>query len=507
MKSIAAIFLAVLSGLTSITACAADSIPVRPEKIEFPPFKYTPPAPEDFRVMLPSGPVAYVVPDRQLPLVNIVVYIHVGDYLQPAGKEGLAGLTGWLLTHGGAGTNSADQLQERVAFLGAQLDSSIGETEGTVSLNLLSKDLDEGLGILRDVLFAPRFEEDKITLRKQQILQDMQQRNDDSRNIEEREAGFLAYGTNFWANDYSTSNSIDSITHSDIATFHRQWFFPSNFVVAVSGDFDRDEMTGKLERLFSPRHPPVASWHELHHEMPPPIPTNTVFAPPGVYLVNKPDVNQGRVSVMLPGMMRYSPDYYAVILMNDILGGGGFTSHIMSRVRVDEGLAYDAHSIFPGGIYYPFAFEAGFQSKSRTVPYATSLVVEEIARMTTNQVKESELNDAKRAFVNSFPRTFATKAQTAAVFARDEFTGRYARDPHFWAELRSRIEAVTMSDVLRTAQKYLTPGKLVILVVGNEKEISLGYPGHAVKLSDLGKITELPLRDPMTMKPMEHAAK
>jgi len=504
MKFLRSIFVATLMGMVSLTVVrAADAIPDRPEKITFPPFKYEPPVPENYRVQLKSGPVAYVVPDKQLPLVNVTIYVLVGQYLEPAGKEGLAELTGWLLRHGGAGTNTAEQLEERVAFLGAELDASIGETEGTVSLNLLSKDTDEGLGILRDVLFEPRFQADKIALRKLQILQDMEQRNDDSSGIEGREADFLSYGENFWANHYSTSNSITSITATDIAQFHHQWFAPSNFVVAVSGDFDRDAMVAKLEQLFSRHTGPVTSWHDFPQMTPPPIPTNTVFAAPGIYLVNKPDVDQGRVSFILPGILRYNPDYYAVILMNDILGGGGFTSHIMSRVRSDEGLAYDAHSYFPGGTYYPLTFTAGFQSKSRTVSYAASIVKEEIVKMTTNVVKDTELSDAKRAFINRFPQTFATKSATASIFAHDEFMGRYARDPHFWAELRSRIEAVTTDDVLRVSKKYLVPDKLVILVVGNKDDILLGYPNHPVKLSDLGNIIDLPLRDPMTMQPMK----
>ncbi len=95
-----------------------------------------------------------------------------------------------------------------------------------MSLNLLSKDLDEGLAILREVLTAPRFQDDKIALRKQQMLQAMKQRNDDSADIEGREAGFLAFGENFWANRYSTAASVDSITRADLEEFHQKWFHP-----------------------------------------------------------------------------------------------------------------------------------------------------------------------------------------------------------------------------------------------------------------------------------------
>ena len=184
MKFLPTFLLAATLTLTLATATRADDIPDRPEKLSFPPFKYEPPVPDNFRVQLKSGPVAYIVPDHERPLVNLTIYVRTGTYLEPAGKEGLAELTGWLLTHGGAGTNSADQLQERLAFLAANLGANIGDTEGTVSLNLLSKDLDEGLGILRDVLYAPRFQDDKIALRKSQILQAMKQRNDDSSEIE-----------------------------------------------------------------------------------------------------------------------------------------------------------------------------------------------------------------------------------------------------------------------------------------------------------------------------------
>jgi zinc protease len=274
--------------------------------------------------------------------------------------------------------------------------------------------------------------------------------------------------------------------------FHRRYFHPASMVAAVSGSFSRGEMLRKLEAAFAgwPSPKPVV----------PPVPATIASAAPGLYRVEK-DVNQGRVSIGLPTVKRDHPDVYALEVMNEILGGSGFTSRITRTVRSDEGLAYSAGSGLSFGVWYPGRFRAFFQSKSRSVAYAASLVMDEIRRMREGAVTAEELDTIASSLVQTFPSSFASKAQSMAVFASDEYT---KRDPSYWTTYRDRIRAVTAADVQRVARQHLVPEKMVVLVVGRQAEIDLGDEKHPVRLAELapgGRVVALPLRDPMTMKP------
>ncbi|MET0646653.1 MAG: pitrilysin family protein [Pyrinomonadaceae bacterium] len=469
-----------------------QGIPTHPRELKYTTLTYTPPKRGSYRHVLSNGVVVYAVEDHDLPLVNISTLVRTGSYLDPAGKEGLGALVGSQMRAGGTQKMTAEQFDEAADFLAAQISSGVGSTQGSANLNLLAKDVDKGLALYTDMLRTPAFQEDRLKLAKSQILQGMERRNDNTSGIEAREWSRLLYGSEHFSTKETTKASIESITRQDLVDFHQKYFQPAGFIIAASGDFNTKELLAKLEAAFK-------GWPSNKMAVPDvPKPTQTPVA--GIYTVHKADVNQGRVSIGHTGTTRDNPDSYALEIMNEILGGGGFTSRITSRVRSDEGLAYSAGSSYGMGVYYPGTFRAAFQSKSATTSQAIQIILDEITRIRTAKVSAEELETSKNSAVETFPRIFSTAAQIAGTFAQDEYTKRPA---DYWDTYRQRIAAVTAEDVQRVAQKYLDPSKLVILVVGNIDDITKGNPDHPeyslTKLAATGQIRRIPLPDPLTM--------
>src|SRR6185503_2465874 len=257
-----------------------QDIPKHPNELKYTQLNYTPPKREQYRHVLSNGVVAYLVEDHDLPLVNVATLVRTGNYLDPAGKEGLSALTGSQIRIGGTTSKSAEEFDEAAAFLAANINSSIGALQGNASLNLLAKDIDQGMGLYFDMLKNPRFQEDRIKLAKSQILQNMERRNDRTDAIEGREWGRLMYGEHFSTKE-TTKASIEGITREDMIAFHQKYYQPGGFILAVSGDFNTNEMLAKLEAA-------TKGWPSNKMAVPVvPKPTNTIVA--GVYTVNKAD--------------------------------------------------------------------------------------------------------------------------------------------------------------------------------------------------------------------------
>jgi zinc protease len=477
-----------------VTAVPASAqIPAHPRDLKYPTLTFDPPEAAKYRRVLKNKVVAFMVEDHELPLVSVMVLIKGGTYLDPAGKEGLASAVGAQMRAGGAGTMTAEQFDEEADFLAASLSTSFGATSGGASANFLVKDTDKVLDLLFAMLQKPAFQQDRIDLYTRQLVQSLARRNDNTAGIEGREWGRLIYGPDHFTTRPMTKAGAEAMTRADLVAFHAQHVHPGNFLIAVSGDFKAEEMAAKLEQR-------MAGWTAPAGYKPVPVPKPAFVPAPGVYLVNKPEVNQGRASMGHLGITRDNPDEVAVGLMNDILGGSGFTSRITNRVRSDEGLAYSAGSGYGVGTYYPGTFRAAFQSKSSTVAQAVQIILEEIDRIRAAKVSAEVLNTVKNSAIEVFPRNFSSAGAIAGLFASDELTGR---DPKYWKTYRDRVRAVTVDEIQRVAQKYLTPDKLVILAVGNADDMLKGNPDKPQYSFDTIRkgtpIVRIPLPDPNTM--------
>ena len=486
-------FFAAAAALAVAAGALAQQIPARPEQLTYPGLSYSVPDAKALQAKLANGVAVYLAEDRLLPLVNVQVLFRGGRYMEPAGKEGVAALTGTVWRTGGAGALDPKALDEELDFLAAQLATSVGDVTGSVTLNLLAKDLDRGLALLMEVIRAPRFDEARLAKAREDMLSEMKRRNDDAEDVEAREWNRLVYGESYWINRLATKASVDGITRADLAAFHKRLAAPANLVVAVAGDFKRAEMLARLNAT-------LGAWKEKGAAAPP-VPQPAESAKPGVYLVDKTDVNQGRVSIGHLGGRRPLADEAAMQVANDIYGGGGFTAWMMLRIRSDEGLAYGAYSDFEIGDLYPGEFRAYFQSKSSTCARAAQLTLDLMKKIRGEAVSAKELDTSKSSFIETFPRTFETKGLTVSRFAVDYVVGR----PHeYWTTYRDRMRAVTADSVRVAAAAHYQPDKLIVLVVGPVEEILKGHPDHPnAKLDMFGAFTRLPLRDPMTLEPLK----
>ncbi len=488
-------------GLAGASPAAAQAIPDRPEKLAFKPVQFTVPKAKDARVKLKNGITAYLVPDPNgQPLVTFTVVLKAGQWLDAPGKEGAAQLMGQLLRTGGTEKTKADDLDEKLDMLAANASSNLGETSGSLSVNLLAKDAKEGLALLLEMLTQPAFQQDKLDLAKKNLRQQMERRNDDSASIEGRELDFLVRGEDHPFNRLPTAASLEALTREDLKALHARILSPENFIVTVAGRFDRAEMAKLLnETVGALKAGPQAK----SAGKPPAVP---FAAMPGIYVVDKA-VNQGRVTLNLgmQGLRSSDADYPAVAVMNHVLGGGGFTSRFVKKIRSDEGLAYSAGTragtaAFPGDAG---TFTALFQTKTRTVAYGIRLALAELEKMRRDGITEEELKVAKGSLIEGFPARFSNKNAIARTFASNEWMGI----PDAYLEgYQARIQAVTREDVLRVAQKYLKPEQVAILCVGNAKEMEEGdvkdHPGTLAEVAKLPMV-KLPLRDPLTLKPMK----
>lgn len=475
-----------------VAGCAAsDRLPEHPSQLQFGERELVFLNRADYRHELPTGDVLFVVPDPAFPLIKVSIFSPAGSYLMTDLPPGTAGLASAMLRDGGTRHMSPEELDERLDFLATSISFSISGTGAGANLNTLSANYEESLRLMFDMLTEPALDAERMAINIERQVESMRRRNDDTRAIEPRVWSELMLGEDFFATRLPTEASLRAIEEADLRSAIGTAFARGRLVIAVSGDITVEAATSSLTEALQ-RLPQGA---EL-----PPVPDDLNPVAPGVYTVNKDDVNQTRVSLGLPGPRVHHPDQYAISLMNHILGGGGFTSRITSRVRSDEGLAYSAGSRFTLGRHYDGQFRASFQSKNESVPQALSIVLEEIERIREQPVTEEELAVAREARVAFLADLYASADASAQRFARDEL---FDEPADYWRNYESSIRAVSVADIQRVAQTHLDPAALRILLVGKIDEALSGDGSHGTLMDVTGaEPIAVPLKDPLTLEPL-----
>ncbi len=426
---------------------------------------------------LANGLRLYLLEDHELPLVNGTALIRGGSLLDPPDKLGLANLAITSMRAGGAGSRNPTQLNDRLEDLAASIELGANADSLSVTFSSLKESSAEVLGIFKDVLTAPQFNDGKVDEARTQMRNGIVRRNDDAGRIARRELSDLLFGRETPYGREPDYGGLGNILRSDLEAFHTRYFSPKNTLLAIRGDFDLAAMKAQIEKLF-------ADWKtdQPAPEFPKPqLPAAAQIV--GIHVATKKDVRETFFTIGQVGGLLADKDYAALSVMADILGGGP-SNRLLQRLR-DRASRAAVSARWDGGYAVPGLFEIYGSLPSGSVVDSLKAIQEEVARLRSAEVSEDELKTAKDAALNSLVFAFDTKAKTLNRLLTYEYYG-YPAD--FIDRYRKAVEAVTRADVLRVAKEHLKPEMFATVLVGDPADFippveSLNQPVHKIDLT------------------------
>jgi zinc protease len=411
------------------------------------------------RTVLPNRLVLLLSQGHSLPFVTMQLLIDAGSRNDPSGEEGLSNLVarGLLL---GTSKRSVTAMNEEVDFMGASLKASSGRDYATLSLKVLKKDLDKGLDLFWEVLTQPTFPEEEIRREVEKTLASIQSAEDQPEVVAEKEFQKTLFLKSPYAHPVEgTKESLPKITREALLQFYRIHYHPNNAILTVVGDITSEEVKSKLL-------PHLEKW--AMEEMPK-VPFISAFAKEQKTVKINRQISQANIILGHAGVNRENPDFYALTVMNYILGGGGFASRLVEQIRNKRGLAYSIDSFFDAA-KYPGSFQLVLQTKNSSAREAISLSLQEMKRIREELVSERELEGAKKYLIGSFPMRLDTQGKLANFLTQVEYYGLGLDYPDKYPPL---IRSITREEVLRVAKTYLHPENYILVIVANLKETGM----------------------------------
>lgn len=409
------------------------------------------------RIVTDNGITLLLVEQHSLPIVSVEALIEAGAIYDPNEKAGLATLTASLLEEG-TKKRSAPEISQAVDFIGANLTASADQDFMTAELKILKKDVEAGFDLFSDILINPVFDPKEVERVRNNLLGGLVAEKDQPQVIAERAFRNIVFGNHPYHNPVNgREETVSKIGREEIAAFHRDFYRPNNTILAIVGDLSEKEATALVSKYFG-------KWEKRPVPFPriaPPTP----FEAKKVELIDK-ELAQATVVLGHVGVERSNPDYYAVSVMNYILGGGGFSSRMLSDIRDNRGLVYSIYSRFDAN-RQPGDFQVSLQTKNASTNDAIDGVLQEIKKIRSAPATDIEISEAKAYLVGSFPLRLDTTGKLAAILSAAEF---YKLGLDYLKKYPEYINKVTREDVLRAAQKYLHPDRYALVVVGNQNE-------------------------------------
>jgi len=457
------------------TTSAADGVPSSWQQIPIPPLpKWSAAQPK--RIELANGMILFLQEDHELPLISGEATVRGGSQSEPPNKVGMLDIYGDVWRTGGTGKMTGDQMDDFLEARAAKLETDDSKESTTVTFDCLKGDFDDVFRLFLDLLRDPAFREDKIELAKNELNTTIARRNDSSQGIADREAAKLVYGKDSPYARNPEFATVAAVTRDDLVAWFKQHVAPNNIILGIVGDFNSAEMEKRLRAAFE-------GWSRGPQAAKPDIPLTP--AKPGLYAVDKSDVNQSQIRFVTLGIERSNPDYFAVQVMNHVLSGG-FASRLMADLRTKRGLAYSVGGGLGAGWDHRGMFWLTIATKSVSTVDAIEGMREDLAKFKTDPPTQVELKFAKDSILNSFIFRLDTPEKVLHERMSYEFHG-FPLD--YLEKFRAGIEKVTAADVNRVVQKYVHPEEFAVLVVGNTGQF--GKP-----LTGLGPVTKINISIP-----------
>jgi zinc protease len=409
---------------------------------------------------LSNGLTVLIMENHRLPLISLQYNIDAaGAIFEPSNLPGLAGITAQMLREGTTSKSSV-QIAEQIDQLGASITAGAGFGSAVTVVNAsgLSDNFEQWFALANDILLNPTFPATELNRIKQRMKTQLRQQRANPNFLSTETFSKAVYGSHPAATVSATNESIDAITPENLTKWHHDRYAPQNAILGITGDVKASELIPKLEKW-------LAAWKktDLKEELPPnPKPASSKR----VFLVNRPNSVQTTVALGNIAIDRRDPDYIALTVMNQVLGGGP-AARLFLNLREEKGYTYGVYSNFTA-LKYPGPWRAGADVRTEVTDGAMTEFYREFQRIRDEKVPANELDEAKRALVASFALSLESPPELLGYAIVQKI---YGFPPDYWDTYPAKIIAVTPDDIQRVARKYVNPDNLQIVAVGDVTKI------------------------------------